>query len=75
MNGLKDYIPVFFTELYVNDSKIYPLSLIFTFICAFVVTLGTEKSDKTNQFICIAKLCIVCFIIIVGFTKFDSKYF
>ena len=48
MNGLKDHIPVFFTELYVNGSKIYPLSLIFTFVCAFVVTLGTEKSDKTN---------------------------
>lgn len=72
---MKDKIPVFLTDLYINDSKVYPLTLIFVFLCAFIVTQGTKKSDKANQIFCIAKLIIVGVIIILALFKIDRKNF
>ena len=63
------------SDLYINGSKVYPLTLIFTFVCAYVVNLGTKKQDKTNQIFCIAKLGIVAFIVTVAYLNFDEKQF
>lgn len=74
-NGLKDSIPVFLTDLYINEKKVYPLTLLFIFFCTFIVTQGTKKSDKANQIICLVKLAIVTLIVIIAFWNQDKKYF
>ena len=74
-NEIYDYVPVFLSEAYVGNRRVYPIAAIFIALSAFVITLGSKKSDITNRIITLGKILLIVLLNYVSFQHQDPKYF
>lgn len=74
-NGVDHYVPGWISDASIAGVKVYPISALFIFMCTFVITLGSKKSDTTNRIITAGKILMIVFLIIIAQMHQNPKNF